>query len=142
ATGAAFKFRSGHATADDEYLGWCGTRASDVEFISPSIAFRGTPRLCHISENGNSRSVCGTISWKIGGKRNLSSTGLFGPVEATWPANGDVHWRSRIVLLGDAKPVTAESGETPYEGKLNFPGWNLANAISSTPDLLVSAEVV
>lgn len=141
-TGAAFKCRSGHATADDEYLGWFGTRVSDVEFISPSIAFRGAPKLGHISEHSSFRSVSGTISWKAGGQRNLSSTGLVGPVEATWPAHGDVQWRSRIVLLGDAKPVLAESGDTPCEGKLEFAGWDLAAASTSTPDVLVSTEVV
>jgi hypothetical protein len=141
-SGTAFKCRSGHATADDEYLGWFGSRVSDVEFISPFIAFRGTPKLCHISENGNSRSVAGTTLWKIGGQRNLSSIGLFGPVEGTWPANGDVQWRSRIVLLGDAKPVIARSGETPCEGTLNFPGWNLVSARTSSPDVLVSPDVV
>ena len=140
--GTAFKCRSGQATADDEYLGWFGTRPSDVEFTSPSIAFRGTPKLCHVSEHGNSRSVAGAISWKSGGQRNLNSIGLFGPVEATWPANGDVQWRSRIVLLGDAKPLLAESSGTPCEGRLIFAGWNHAAASTSTPDVSVSTEVV
>ena len=103
--GSAFKCRSGQATADDEYLGWFGTRPSDEEFTSPLIAFCGTPKTCHVPNTVTPAPSPGAISWRSGGQRNLNSIGLFGPVEATWPANGDVQWRSRIVLLGDAKPL-------------------------------------
>ena len=138
--GATFRLRSGQASAEDDYLGWSGPRASEISFLSPDLAFRGTPRLCHFTEQGQRNSVNSAVLWRMGAQRELSPVGIVGPVEATWPASGDVRWRSRIVLLGDAKPVVAEHGEDPNSGTLCFPEWKLAGVSSRTPDVLTTNE--
>ena len=138
--GATFRLRSGQASAENDYLGWLGSRASDVSFLSPDLAFRGTPRLCHFTEQSPPNSVNSAVSWRMGPQRELSSVGIVGPVTAIWPASGDVQWRSRIVLLGDAKPIVAEHGEDPNSGTLCFPDWKLASVISTTPDVLATNE--
>ena len=112
-----------------------------MEFTAPALAFRSLPKLCHVTEQGNSRSVAGAISWKTCGQRMLSADGLVGPVEATWPANGEVQWRSRVVLLGHAESILVEPGATPNEGKFHFTDWNLVAAYTSTPDVAVKTQV-
>jgi hypothetical protein len=138
--GATFRLRSGQASAEDDYLGWSGSRASDISFLSPDLAFRGTPRLCHFTEQGPQNSVNSAVSWRMGAQRELSSVGIVGPVEAIWPASGDVRWRSRIALLGDAKPIIAQHGEDPNSGTLCFPDWKLACVRSKTPHVMTTNE--
>src|SRR5262249_8088149 len=115
-SGSIFRFRSGQASADDEQIGWVGERASDVEFISPRIAFRGNPRLCRLTSQGSSHNINGPISWKSAAAKLFSPIGLVGPIEAIWPVSGDVQFRSRLVLLGDADFLTAQAGESPITG--------------------------
>ena len=139
-SGSMFRFRSGQASADDEQLGWYGERANDVEFMSPRIAFRGNPHLCRLNGQGSSHKVSGPISWKSAAQKHPSTEGLVGPIEATWPASGDVQFRSRLVLLGAADFVSARAGASPQTGTLVFPDWKLAGVISRTPEVSITAD--
>ena len=80
------------------------------------------------------------VLWRMGSKRALSTVGMIGPVEATWPASGDIRLRSKVILLGDAKPVGMNRGENPNSGTLCFANWNLASVISRTPEVLVTSS--
>lgn len=141
ATGTVFRFRSGQASADDEQLGWMGERANDVEFISPRLGFRGNPRLCRVTPEGSSHNVHSPVSWRFAAEKYFSPAGLVGPVEAIWPATGDVQFRSRMVLLGNAGLVSAKAGDSPATGTLVFPGWKLAGAMCRTPDVCITTEI-
>jgi hypothetical protein len=139
--GATFRVRSGNAYAEDEQFFWSGSRALDVQFLSPPLAFRGTPKLCQVSSDENVRIVSGSTVWKIGTVRTLVSTALLGPVEATWPANGDVKWRCRMILMGDAKPLNLLPGATPFLGTLVFTGWRLARIASKNTDVVITSNI-
>jgi hypothetical protein len=99
------------------------------------------PRLCHFSDVSGSRSVSGSVLWKRAGQSTLSGIGLIGPVEAIWPASGEVQWRSRVVLLGEASAMLAEPADSPDRGKLRFEAWKLAGVVSKTEAVTVTSQI-
>ena len=138
--GLQFRIRCGHAASTDEHLEWRGARIWET-FIRPELAFRGIPKLYRISEDGLARTVEGSISWRLpGGQSTLTPTGLMGPVEAVWPAGGDMRWRSRLVLMPDQAELSIEPGDTPSQGRLRFSNWGLLGAQVRTAD--VASKVV
>lgn len=140
-TGSIFKLRSSQAAADDEYLGWSGSRACDIIFDAPALAFRGVPKLCRFTEEGTSVSVNSSILWRIGTQRNTSAIGLHGPIEAIWPSSGELRWRSGLVLLGDAKAASATSDGQTNAGRLCFSGWNLIGVRSLLAEVEITNHV-
>jgi len=138
--GPQFRIRCGHAATTEEHLEWRGARIWE-SFVRPELAFRGFPRLNRVSEEGLAQVVEGSISWRLpGGRSTLTPTGLLGPIEAVWPAGGDVRWRSRLVLTPDQAELRIEPGDTPSQGRLRFANWGLLGAQVCTAD--VTSRVV
>ena len=135
-SGASFQVKTAQATLEEEYLGWEGSRPVDLNFQSPALAFRGRPILCRFSQDGSKRAVGTQLSWRAAGRLFTSQPpGICGPVDACWPAIGDLLWRSRIVLLGDSKPIAVRSNGQPNSGKIDFADWDLAGVQSRIPDV-------
>lgn len=131
--GPQFRVRCGQANAVEEHLEWRGERIWQ-DFKRPEVAFRGIPRLYRVSEEGLAQAVEGAISWRLpGGRSTLTPNGLLGPVDAVWPAGGDVRWRSRLILLSEGAELRIEPGDSPSRGRLRFANWGLlaANVCSS-----------
>jgi hypothetical protein len=121
--GQSYRVRTGQATAVEEQLEWRGERIWDM-FGSPQTAFRGTPRLYRVSEEGFAQPAVGQIAWRWpGGRATLTPTGLFGPLEATWPAGGDIRWRSRFVVLPAGSFESQDTGHSVSAGRIRLHGW-------------------
>lgn len=122
-TGQTYRIRTGHAAAIEEQLEWRGERVWDT-FASPPVAFRGIPRLYRISDEGLAQQASGHIGWRSpGGRATLTPSGLFGPLEATWPVGGDVRLRSRLVVLPAGSSEALEPGKSPSEGLIRLVNW-------------------
>lgn len=138
---ATFKCRSGQAESDDSYVGWSGTRCTEIGWLSPTMAFRGIPRLCYMSEHSQPRPVAGQIDWRSTGRCITNPADFIGPVEGMWLSHGEIQWRSRLVLLGKAGRLRLSPGTTPCSGTLQFDDWRLAGAFSETNEISVSSHV-
>lgn len=120
-----FRVRSGQAGIVEEHLEWRGARIWDI-FDRPAMGFRGIPKLYRISENGLANPVQGAISWRVpSGQTTLVPTGLVGPVDAVWPAEGETKWRARLALLPDQASFHIEPGDRPLYGQVRFVGWGI-----------------
>jgi len=123
--GLAFKVRCGQAAASNEQFELRGARVWET-FVTPDRGFRGAPRLVHVTESGLEQVVQGGIAWRAQGNRVIQDgPDLVGPVTAVWPAQGDVRWRSRVVLLPTGAAVKVEPGGDVLNGVLRFSGWGL-----------------
>lgn len=122
-SGQSYRVRTGQAAVFNEQLEWRGDRIWDT-FEAPPIAFRGHPKLYRIPDDGLSQPAAGQIAWRLpGGRKTLTSAGMFGPLEATWPVGGDIRWRSRLVVLPAGSSEVFEPGRSPSEGRISLLGW-------------------
>lgn len=122
-SGQVYRVRTGQAAAVEEQLEWRGNRIWDT-FAAPPIAFRGTPTLYRVSDEGLAQPAARQIAWRLpGGRPTLTSTGQFGPLETIWPVGGDVRWRSRLVVLPVDSSEALEAGDSPAEGQIRLHGW-------------------
>jgi hypothetical protein len=138
--GAVFRCRSNHGQ-DEKYVGWTGARSTDIQWLSPKEAFRGVPRLCYQSEGVEPSPIPGQVEWRCNGQRVLDLPEAIGPVEGVWVHRGEIEWRSRVVLLGKARNISADPGSTPVSGILHFRDWQLSAAYSETEDVQVHSRV-
>ena len=123
-----FRIRCGQATLNDELFELHGTRIWGL-FRQPSLAFSGAPKLYSTSDSGLDHQVSGSLGWVLpNGEISATPAGIFGPVEAYWPATGDTKWQSKFVLLPDAAKLIIEPGNTPTTGKLRFLNWGILSA--------------
>lgn len=139
-SGGVFRCRSCQADGA-KYLGWVGTRSTEIQWLSPKEAFRGLPRLCYLSESDDPSPIPGQIEWKLNGQRVLNFAESLGPVEAKWVRHGEIEWRSRVVLLGKGRHISVNPGSTPTSGTIQFPDWRLARVFSDTESIRVEASV-
>lgn len=140
--GPFFRVRCGQAAAEQEYMHWNGTRMWH-QFERSEMAFCGIPTLYRLSDDKLDKPVHGSIAWRmIGGSRKASAAGMFGPVDAVWPADGETKWRSRIVLLPDKAKFIVEPGDSPESGTLRFANWNLLSAKVDADNVSATAERV
>jgi hypothetical protein len=138
--GAMFRVRSEHVAELDQHFLWKGERAWDLTFVSPTIAFRGVPRLRQQLDDQTEHAVNGSVLWKIPGERTTTPTGLAGPVDATWPARGEVKFRSRFVLLPDNAHVAVGPSPSPSRASRDFQNWGLVGASTDDPEIDISVN--
>lgn len=130
-----FRVRCDQATPNNELLELRGSRVWEI-FSHPNLAFTGAPKLYSISENGLDHQVNGAIGWRFpDGKISDRPNGSCGPIDAFWPATGDIKWHSRLVLLPDNARFSIEPGETTSAGKLRFSNWGLLGAHIDNQDI-------
>lgn len=140
--GSYFRVKCGQVAAMQENLTWHGKRMWQ-QFERPEAAFCGVPALYLQSDDGQERLVQGPLAWRVrGGRRGLSAAGMFGPVEALWPAEGETRWRSRIVLLPENASFTIEPGESPNCGALRFSNWRLLGVDTESADVALKAQPI
>ena len=136
-SGHSFRIRCGYAAATEGHYEWIGGRVWE-SFITPPVAFRGAPKLYRVPDEGLMQPVQSAIAWRLGtGRSTTTPTGLFGPVDAIWPAEGEPIWRSRLVLLPEQASIKIEGGENPNIGSLQFQNYALIGAQSSQPDIAI-----
>jgi len=139
--GSLYRVRTGQATAAADLFELRGSRIWDT-FLQPDRAFRGTPKLFHLSEHGLEQAVQGPIGWRTQGSPiTTAPERLLGPVTATWPAQGEPKWRSRIVLLPTQAALRIEPGSDINNGSVRFSHWGIVAVHCETPGVSINGTV-
>jgi hypothetical protein len=139
--GSLYRVRTGQATAAADLFELRGSRIWET-FLQPDRAFRGVPRLFHVSEHGLEQAVQGPIGWRVQGSPiTTAPEKLLGPVTAIWPAQGEPKWRSRIVLLPTQAALRIEPGSDINNGSVRFSHWGIVAVHCETPGVSVSGTV-
>lgn len=139
-SGDRFRIKCGQASAGDDQLEWRGKRVWET-FSLPNLAFLGAPKLYKVSATGLVQPVSGSLAWRVpGGRSTLTPNGLNGPVDAIWPAEGDIKWKSRLVLLPENANIDIEPGHSPLAGRLVFSNYGLLNAQLETEGVSFKLE--
>lgn len=139
--GSLYRIRTGQASASPDLVELRGSRLWEA-FLPPDRAFRGAPKLFHVSEHGLEQVTQGAIGWRVQGRPiTISPESILGPVTATWPAQGEVQWRSRIVLLPTQAALSIEPGFDISTGSIRFTHWGIVAIHSETPGISVSGTV-
>ncbi len=134
--------RTGEASAREESYEWKGERLW-LDFLSPSMAFRGWPQLFVAREDGSTTKTEGTPGW--------TPTAAFGPVLGRYPATGNLLHRARLIVLPPDARLTIEPQDA-RSGAFRFERWGAASVRVSTDgvahesvrdndDILVSVSV-
>ena len=125
------KIKTGQAGADKEHYIWSGQRVW-LDFVSPSIAFRGRPKLSRVDEVENARRVDGEPLFLC--RKAAAVDGMYGPVIARYPASGNIRLRTRMIVLPDSAKFEIEA-ESPYSGYLHLKGWGADHARALDPEI-------
>lgn len=131
-TGSFYRLRTGNAGETGSSFEWVGRRLW-YDLRNPGMAFRGTPALYIVDEDGSKRKAPGEPNCTALGNRESAS---YGPVEIRYPATGEMRHRSRMLVLPETSnlrldPIDARSGRVIFEG------WNASVVTTSTPDVLL-----
>lgn len=105
--------------AEETYT-WSGARLW-LDFQSPTVAFRGMPSVSKVRADGSVTHIDGYSGWSALGTAVLPSKPL-GPVEARFPATGEVQLRTRVIVLPDDATLRVEPCDAG-SGALHFDGW-------------------
>ena len=120
--GLTFKLRTGRADANDETYVWVGDRYW-LDFLSPNLAFRGSPILYRVAEDGDRKKVQGLGVSVIGG--SALSRPLPGPLHLRYPESGDVRYRSKVLVLPESASVELSPIDA-VSGAIRFSNWGIA----------------
>lgn len=121
---AEYRIRTGRADSGEEHYEWRGDRLW-TGVVRPSLVFLGSPSLYQVDDLGDRKALTG-IGWRSWGEEwKMRETLPWGPVEARYPATGEVQFRSRILLLpSDARVVLVSNDAT--SGSICLEGWGAA----------------
>ncbi len=145
------RIRTGRADTKEEHYEWVGHRLWQ-EFIRPSMAFLGKPRLYKIDEDGRSQIVAGEPGWRPLGTRITPGSVPIGPVELWYPATGEIRHRARMVILPTATTLRLEFLDA-NSGRIHLDNWGAtsvrvlssivaADFICSGSDLAISVKML
>ena len=128
--GLSFRLRTGRAEAGEETYAWGGDRYW-LDFLSPSLAFRGHPILYCIDKDDNRRK----LEVKLAGSNSVS-----GPLHLRYPAHGDIQYRSKVLVLPRSANVELFPTDA-VSGGILFSNWGFARVCVTTENIEHSAEV-
>jgi len=128
------RIKLGSADATVESYCWKGSRLWEG-FNAADIAFAGPPQLQVFDEAGLVRLVAAPTAWRSLGSRTYAHCMPLGPVEARYPASGEVKFRSRLVVLPSKAIMTVEVIDSD-QGRFLFQDWGISHA-----DLVAAPEV-
>lgn len=139
--GSLYRVRTGQASAAADLFELRGSRIWET-FLQPDRAFRGVPKLFHVSEHGLEKAVQVPIGWRIQGSPiTTTPERIHGPVTAIWPAQGESKWRTRIVLLPTQAALRIEPGIDINNGSVRFSHWGIVAVHCETPGVSVNGTV-
>ncbi|MCY4287046.1 MAG: STY4851/ECs_5259 family protein [Aestuariivita sp.] len=121
--GLKFRLRTGRADSYEESYVWEGNRYW-LDFISPSLAFKGMPVLHRTDQNGFKKRVEGQLGFSHAGSGSVSHPGS-GPLYLRYPASGHVLYRSKVLVL----PSSANLEFSPHDavsGTILFTDWGFS----------------
>lgn len=120
-----------------ESFEWRGRRWW-LDFLSPSIAFRGRPNLFRVDESGTAVKINSTISCTALGA--TVSNHWLGPVTLSYSSGGELQHKSRMTLLPEDARLTLRFVDA-LAGAIVFNNWALSRAIVKTPDVNFTQSV-
>ncbi|MDP2787821.1 MAG: STY4851/ECs_5259 family protein [Pseudomonadota bacterium] len=126
--GGTYRIRTGHAGAGEENYEWHGQRYW-LDFLQPTMAFKGLPALYRSNPQGAASPVDGNPGWNPNG-----AAAAIGPVTARYPANGEIKYRARMVILPKEAELALDC-RNARSGAIRLENWGAANARVLTPGI-------
>lgn len=131
------RIRTGQADAIEESYEWHGQRFW-LDFKKPAIAFKGLPTLYRASDSV-SQKVDDSPAWSFIGTNTQSSLSLVGPLQARYPARGEVKHRSRLVVLPSNAAITIRPRDAK-SGIIELANWGAIAARTQTEDVELESK--
>jgi len=132
------RIRTGQASALEESYEWHGQRLW-LNFKKPGIAFKGLPQLYRVSDS-TSRKVEGNPAWSVIGANTQATTPLVGPLQARYPATGEVKQRSRLVILPPNAALSIQAQDAK-SGVIKLENWGAASARTQTEGIRLDSRL-
>lgn len=132
------RIRTGQAGAIEESYEWLGHRFW-LNFKNPGVAFKGLPQLYRVSSDSTSQKVEGNPAWNVIGANTHAAIPLVGPIQARYPANGDVKQRSRLVVLPPNAVLSIDATDEK-SGVIKLENWQASSARTQTKGILLEAK--
>lgn len=132
------RIRTGQAGALEESYEWHGQRFW-LDFKKPSIAFKGLPQLYRDSSDSTSQKVDGNPGWSLIGAPTQTTTNLVGPLQARYPAHGEVKQRSRLVVLPPDAGLSIQPRDAK-SGVIKLEHWGSTSARTQTEGVRLEAK--
>ncbi|MBI3149945.1 MAG: hypothetical protein HYZ17_15690 [Betaproteobacteria bacterium] len=123
------RIRTGQAGALEESYEWQGQRFW-LDFKKPSIAFKGLPQLYRVSDS-TSQKVEGNPAWSVIGANTPATPPLIGPLQARYPATGEVKQRSHLVILPPNAALSIQARDAK-SGVIKLENWGATSARTAT----------
>lgn len=109
-----------------------------LDFLSPSIAYRGKPNLFRVDDGGNAIKVNGSINCAALGSSVLNQ--WLGPVTLSFSSNSELKQKNRMTILPDDAQLSLNFGDA-LSGAIVFKNWEISRAIVKTPDVNFSQSI-
>lgn len=120
--GSRYRITAGRADADESYIEPSGMRVFSW-FVRPALAYRGTPRIQRVSQEGIPRVLPG-VEWRCAGSARVENGPTVpGVWEARYAPGGELQWRTRVAVLSSEASEQFIPGEGPSEGTISLSGW-------------------
>ncbi|MFC4487946.1 MULTISPECIES: STY4851/ECs_5259 family protein [Tepidiphilus] len=136
--GLTCRIRTGQAAAPEESYEWHGQRLW-LNFKKPTIAFKGLPTLYRASDSV-SQKVDGSPAWSFIGANTQSSSPLIGPLQARYPATGEVKHRSRMLVLPSDAAITIQPCDAK-SGLIELASWGAIAARTQTEGVRLESKL-
>ena len=132
---ARYRIRTGQAGVESSQYVWQGQRLGFAS--NPRQVFLGLPRLnCHTPE-GVRQIARSEIEWRRAGSQQVlgSEFQVTGPVDAILRVDGEIVFRTRMVILDRTARLAFRSGQAGSQGVIEFQGdWGIQHlGMESTP---------
>jgi hypothetical protein len=132
------RIRTGQAGALEESYEWHGQRFW-LDFKKPSIAFKGLPQLYRVSDS-TSQKVVGNPAWSVIGANTQAAMPLVGPLQARYPATGEVKQRSRLVILPPTAGLSIQAQDA-RSGVIKLENWGATRARTQTEGIRLDSKL-
>lgn len=131
------RIRTGQAGALEESYEWHGQRFW-LDFKKPGIAFKGLPQLYRVSDS-TTQKVEGNPAWSVIGANTQATTPLVGPLQARYPATGEVKQRSRLVILPPNAALSIQAKDAK-SGAIKLENWGASSARIQTEGIWLESK--
>ena len=135
--GARCKISVLNVESETEIYEWRGQRWW-LDFLNPSVTFKGKPKLFRVDEDGTAVSMTGAINCTAIGAP--VSNHWLGPVTLSYQASGELKHKTRMTLLPEEARLSLKFGDT-LSGAVVFDGWQASSAVVITPNVSFSQQL-
>lgn len=109
-----------------------------LDFLSPTVAFRGKPNLYRVDETGAAVKISGAVNCAVIGAPESNRS--IGPVKMSHLLNSELKYQSRMAILPEEADFTLQFGDA-ISGAIIFKNWELTNAVVKSPNINYRPEI-